>query len=79
MCWYLSQNYVNIVGLVSPDKYSWYDFVEGSQLFILPNSDLTFYHAKPSFPNVIAVEGISIEETKPLPKGKTLLCSSFLN
>ena len=65
------KNHIFLSGLVSADKQTWFDFVEDSQLFILPNSDITFYHAKPLFPNVVAVEGISVVEPKPLPSGTT--------
>ena len=59
-------------GLVSEDKRSWYDFVEGSLLYILVNCDLTFHYPKPLFPNVVSVEGLSITEPKPLRKGQLI-------
>ena len=55
--------------MVSDNIRGWFDFCEEAQLVIMTNADLTFDHPKPLFPNVISVEGLSIKEAKPLPKG----------
>ena len=57
-------------GLVSESINRWFDLIDETQLYIVANSDLTMDYPKPLFPNVISVEGLSEEDSKPLPEGK---------
>ena len=55
--------------MVSDNIQGWMDFFDETQLVIMTNADLTFDFPKPLFPNVISIEGLSVKEAKPLPKG----------
>ena len=58
--------------MVSNNIHAWYDFFDDTQLYILVNNDITFGYPLPLHPNVISVQGLTIDEAKPLSKGNLI-------
>ena len=55
--------------MIADSIRAWYDFFDETQLFIVINNDITFDYPKPLPPNIISVEGTTIQDAKPLTQG----------
>ena len=55
--------------MITDNIRAWYDFFDETQLFIVINNDITFDYPKPLPPNIISVEGTTIQDAKPLTQG----------